>query len=269
MTLVLENNELGTSTTLYPEYANGYYVFSFNREPEGTGGTYYNTAYLHILRLDGSSDSYQTSFYDVNEYYLTVCNAGYHTVEVGDSLSEAISVNMNFDGDIRLDEESPYQSFIYYPDLGSTSCNVNLEVLDPNIQTVLVEAVGTDGETSQQVIGTEPGSLQPLSISAPFIVSSINVSVNSVKPQPVSVTINVTGVEGGVAVTGTIGDEVITEFPATITRQVNTVEILTVSADGYNTVDREVEFDTDKEITVEMTQSEEEPEPEPTEEPNE
>lgn len=79
-------------------------------------------------------------------------------------------------------------------------------------------------------------------------------AVNTEEPAPVDVTVRIklTGLEEGVVATGTIGDEAITEFPASITREKDTVESLTVEAEGYKTNVSDVEFNEDKEIVIEL-----------------
>ena len=90
-------------------------------------------------------------------------------------------------------------------------------------------------------------------------------AVNTEKPAPepveeVTVTINVDGLDEGDVATGSIGDELLTEFPAEVTRIKDTTETLTVEADGYTTVEQPVDFDIDKTITATLEKNEDEPE---------
>lgn len=76
---------------------------------------------------------------------------------------------------------------------------------------------------------------------------------NGEEPTPVeevTITVSVTGIEEGDEPTGTIGEEVITSFPASITRRKDTTETLEVSCDGYLTVTQDVTFSEDGSIEV-------------------
>lgn len=82
------------------------------------------------------------------------------------------------------------------------------------------------------------------------VLAAVNEGEEPTPTEEVVVTIDVDGLDEGDVATGTIGDEAITEFPVEITREKDTVETLTVEADGYITNESEVTFDRDKEITI-------------------
>lgn len=95
------------------------------------------------------------------------------------------------------------------------------------------------------------------------VLAAVNEGEEPTPTDEVVVTIDVDGLDEGDVATGTIGDEAITEFPVEITREKDTVETLTVEADGYITNESEVTFDGDKEITITL-----EKEPVPVEQIN-
>lgn len=84
------------------------------------------------------------------------------------------------------------------------------------------------------------------------ILKAVNTEKPAPEPVDVTVRIELTGLEEGTVATGTIGDEAITEFPASVTRKKDTVESLTVEAEGYVTNVSDVEFDEDKDIVINL-----------------
>ena len=90
------------------------------------------------------------------------------------------------------------------------------------------------------------------------VLRAVNEAVEPV--EEVTVTINVDGLDEGDVATGSIGDELLTEFPAEVTRIKDTTETLTVEAEGYITVEQPVDFDIDKTITATLEKNEDETE---------
>ena len=83
--------------------------------------------------------------------------------------------------------------------------------------------------------------------------------INGGEPTPTeqhTIKVNVEGVGEADAPEGTCGEEVITGFPAEITRNAGTVETLEVTCEHYETVTQELTFDEDKEITVTLEKEE-------------
>lgn len=78
----------------------------------------------------------------------------------------------------------------------------------------------------------------------------ITVTLEKEVEEEYTLTVTVEGIEEGDTPTGTIGNEVISSFPAEIVRTAGTTETLTVSCDGYETETTEVTFDADKTTSV-------------------
>ena len=79
---------------------------------------------------------------------------------------------------------------------------------------------------------------------------TVNITLEKDVEEEYTLTVTVDGIEEGDTPTGTIGNEVISSFPAEIVRTAGTTETLEVACDGYQTVTQEITFDDDKEITV-------------------
>lgn len=86
------------------------------------------------------------------------------------------------------------------------------------------------------------------------VLRAVNEVVEPV--EEVTITINVEGLAEGDIATGSIGDELLIEFPAEVTRIKGTTETLTVEAEGYITVEQSVDFDIDKTITATLEKEE-------------
>ena len=69
-------------------------------------------------------------------------------------------------------------------------------------------------------------------------------------PENVTVTIKVGGIEEGDVASGSVGEEVIEQFPAEVTRVKDTVESVVVNCTGYESDRVDVTFDENKEVTI-------------------
>ena len=104
-----------------------------------------------------------------------------------------------------------------------------------DVKTITVEADGYQTVTQEVTFDED---------------KEITVTLEKEVEEEYTLTVTVDGIEEGDTPTGTIGNEVISSFPAEIVRTAGTTETLTVSCNGYQTVTQDVTFDADKEITV-------------------
>jgi hypothetical protein len=88
------------------------------------------------------------------------------------------------------------------------------------------------------------------------VLDVINGGEGPTPVEEVTVIVSVEGLDEGDNASGTIGEEVITSFPAEITRRKGTTETLEVTCEHYVTVTQDVTFDEDKEITVTLEREE-------------
>ena len=84
------------------------------------------------------------------------------------------------------------------------------------------------------------------------VLAAVNEGEEPTPIEEVTINISVEGLDEGDVAAGTIGDEIITEFPASVTREKGTVETLTIEAEGYITDVTELEFNEDEDITIDL-----------------
>ena len=88
------------------------------------------------------------------------------------------------------------------------------------------------------------------------VLRAVNEEAPEPTPDNITITVDVTGTEQGDVVSATCGDEVITQFPATITRVKDTQETLTITCEGYQTIEEDLVFDEDATKTYELAKIE-------------
>lgn len=177
-----------------------------------------------------SLDEKDVSFLSTNEVVLDVIN--------GDSPvppTEKVTVTVNVDG---LDEGDNA-----YGAIGEEAIQSFPASIERNKDTVETLEVTCEGyvTVTQDVTFDKD--------------KEITVTLEKEPEEEVTVTIEVTGIEEGDQPEGTIGDEVITEFPAQVTRVAGTTETLEVTCEGYVTETVNVTFTEDTTVTVQLNKT--------------
>jgi hypothetical protein len=126
------------------------------------------------------------------------------------------------------------------------------------IRALKAKGIDAKAEFPAETLRTQLDSLDDTDVSFLSTNETVLEVINAGEPTPVEevkITVSVSGIEAGDEPVGTIGEEVITSFPAEITRVKDTVETLVVSCEGYVPVEQEVTFSENGSVEVELVRA--------------